>query len=97
MATTGTGQRSRHHLVSGALFTQSNSKSSARFTIAIPLPVEFGTFHRNPKRKRGKTLRPRSRFGLRVSSDRKRYTDATAMRDPRSAGTARSEIADSGT
>ncbi len=51
-------------------FKREYTGKSAR---AIPLPVEFGTFHRNPKRKRGKALRPRSRFGLRVSSDRERY------------------------
>ena len=30
----------------------------------IPLPADFGTFHTNPKRKRGKDLSPRLRFGL---------------------------------
>ena len=32
--------------------------------LTMPLPADFGTFHTNPKRKRGKDLSPRLRFGL---------------------------------
>ena len=41
--------------------------------MTIPLPADFGTFHTNPKRKRGKDLSPRLRFALSVSLDRERY------------------------
>jgi hypothetical protein len=38
----------------------------------IPHAVKDGTFHRNPKRKRGNNLVPRLRFGLRVTVNRVR-------------------------
>jgi len=40
----------------------------------LPIPAESSTPHRNPKRKRGNSLRPRLRSGLRVGVDRERYS-----------------------
>jgi len=55
----------------------------------MPPAAKFDTFHRNPKRKRGNALRPRSRFGLRSML----AAGGIAYRKPRSVGNTKGEVA----
>ena len=72
-------ENSRSLLDKPAVAPFSSTRHSKFDKALMPLPVDFGTFHTNPKHKRGRDLAPRLRFALSVSLDRERYRTVSNM------------------